>query len=66
MGKDGAVEIGTIYKEGGLTVAQDAASSVVFGMPKSAIENGFIHRIAGLDDIPDIINALDTQKILQD
>ncbi|MEJ2664359.1 MAG: chemotaxis response regulator protein-glutamate methylesterase [Spirochaetia bacterium] len=66
MGKDGAAEIGTIYKEGGLTVAQDAASSVVFGMPKSAIENGFIHRIAGLDDIPDIINALDTQKILQD
>jgi two-component system chemotaxis response regulator CheB len=58
MGKDGAEEIGLIYKEGGYTVAQDAASSVVFGMPKVAIEKGYIQKIASLEEIPEIINSL--------
>jgi two-component system chemotaxis response regulator CheB len=58
MGKDGAEEIGSIYREGGITVAQDEDSSVVFGMPKVAIENGYIHKIAPLDRIPDIINDI--------
>jgi len=60
MGKDGAEEIGSIYKEGGFTIAQDAESSVVFGMPKVAIENGYIHRVACLKEIPEIINSLET------
>ncbi|HEQ72416.1 MAG TPA: chemotaxis response regulator protein-glutamate methylesterase [Spirochaetia bacterium] len=58
MGKDGAAAIGSIYEEGGMTIAQDSASSVVFGMPKVAIERGFIQRIAALDEIPDLINSL--------
>ena len=34
MGRDGAREIGTIQKAGGITVAQDAESCIVYGMPK--------------------------------
>ena len=40
MGKDGARELGSIYREGGLTLGQDEASSVVYGMPKVAFEMG--------------------------
>ncbi|MBN1797037.1 MAG: chemotaxis response regulator protein-glutamate methylesterase [Spirochaetales bacterium] len=64
MGKDGAKEIGSVYIEGGFTIAQDAASSVVFGMPKVAIENGFIHKVACLEEIPKIINSLERGPIL--
>ena len=40
---------------GALTVAQDETSSVVFGMPGSAIERGAIEIVAPLDEIGDII-----------
>jgi len=42
MGKDGAKEIGTIFREGGITLGQDEASSVVYGMPKVAFELGHV------------------------
>ncbi|AFI31200.1 hypothetical protein Q7M_421 [Borrelia crocidurae str. Achema] len=35
MGNDGSREIGDIKKAGGVTIAQDEKSSVVFGMPKN-------------------------------
>lgn len=37
MGKDGAVGLLKIFQMGGLTYAQDEASSVVWGMPGSAV-----------------------------
>jgi len=58
MGKDGATEIGRIYQEGGLTVAQDQESCVVFGMPRVAIENGFIDHVVPLEQMADTINRL--------
>lgn len=57
MGSDGAEGIGRIKAAGGATIAQDEESSVVFGMPKVAIERGYIDRIASLDEIPELLTA---------
>jgi two-component system, chemotaxis family, protein-glutamate methylesterase/glutaminase len=40
LGRDGAKEFTKIKNAGGWTIAQDAASCTVFGMPKSLIEAG--------------------------
>jgi two-component system chemotaxis response regulator CheB len=49
MGADGAEGIGEIKAEGGLTLAQDEASCVVFGMPKVAIEMNHIAKVLPLE-----------------
>jgi two-component system chemotaxis response regulator CheB len=51
MGKDGAEGLLAVKKAGGMTVAQDEESSIVFGMPKQAIELGAASYIAALDNI---------------
>ena len=52
MGSDGAEGLLEMRQAGALTVAQDEASSVVFGMPKEAIERGAVDRVATLGQIP--------------
>jgi len=42
MGRDGAQQLGTIYKEGGMTLGQDEKSAVVYGMPRVAYELGHV------------------------
>lgn len=61
MGRDGAAEIGEVYKAGGLTVAQDEASSVVFGMPRVAIELGNAEQIVTLNDMAGTLSSLARQ-----
>jgi chemotaxis response regulator CheB/chemotaxis methyl-accepting protein methylase len=57
MGKDGALGIKTLYEEGNsYTLAQDATSSVVFGMPKAAIETG---AVCAIGDIPALRTKLE-------
>ncbi|NIZ46671.1 CheB methylesterase domain-containing protein [Entomospira nematocerorum] len=49
MGKDGAKEMGHLYNLGAITVAQDEKTSVVYGMPRAAIEAGYVHFVVSLD-----------------
>jgi two-component system, chemotaxis family, protein-glutamate methylesterase/glutaminase len=58
MGDDGAVGLREMHDAGAATVAQDQATSVVFGMPKAAIEAGAIDQVAALGDIPGLIVEL--------
>ena len=51
MGRDGAAGLLAMRRAGARTIAQDEASSVVFGMPKEAIALGAAQRILALDDI---------------
>lgn len=51
MGDDGASGIRKIKDSGGVTIAQDEASSVIFGMPKVAIESGCIDKVLSISEI---------------
>lgn len=52
MGKDGVQGIRDIYRQQGVTWAQDEASSVVFGMNRMAIEAGIICDVLSLESMP--------------
>jgi two-component system, chemotaxis family, protein-glutamate methylesterase/glutaminase len=49
MGKDGAAGLLALRLAGALTLAQDELSSVIFGMPREAIEMGAADRVLPLD-----------------
>ena len=51
MGRDGAQHLGTIYKEGGMTLGQDEHSAVVYGMPRVAYELGHVMEQVSLDNM---------------
>jgi two-component system chemotaxis response regulator CheB len=51
MGDDGARGLDEMKGAGAYTVAQDEATSVVFGMPKEAIARGAAMKVAPLQDI---------------
>ena len=57
MGEDGAAGLGEIRAAGGFTVAQSQETCVVFGMPKAAIERGFVMRVANLQEMPKVLQA---------
>jgi two-component system chemotaxis response regulator CheB len=52
MGDDGARGLLEMRAAGAATIAQDEASSVVFGMPREAIKQGAAERIQPLENIP--------------
>lgn len=52
MGRDGAAGLLAIRNAGGRTLSQDQDSSVVYGMPMAAWENGASEAALPLDDIP--------------
>ena len=53
MGHDGAIGIKAIKKLQGMTIAEDQSTSVVFGMPKAAIEAGAIDTVLPLPQVAD-------------
>ncbi|HTP24709.1 MAG TPA: CheB methylesterase domain-containing protein [Anaeromyxobacteraceae bacterium] len=52
MGRDGAEGLRELRDAGALTLAQDESTSIVFGMPKAAIELGAVDRVLPLEEIP--------------
>jgi two-component system, chemotaxis family, protein-glutamate methylesterase/glutaminase len=62
MGSDGALGLGAIFKAGGKTIAQNEETSVVFGMPKCAIEEGVVNDILPIDKIAGRIIELVTSN----
>ena len=56
---DGALGMKSIKQRGGRTLVQDEASSVVYGMPKAALEVGAADLIVNISNMADeIVRAL--------
>jgi len=51
MGSDGAIGMAAIREAGGMTIAQDEASSVVWGMPGAAVRLGAAQTVAPIDRV---------------
>jgi two-component system chemotaxis response regulator CheB len=51
MGSDGTRGARAVKSAGGLVLAQDEATSVIFGMPAEAIKAGVVDQVLGTDDI---------------
>jgi two-component system chemotaxis response regulator CheB len=62
MGSDGAVGLRAIRDAGGITLAQDEATSAVFGMPKEAITLGGAEHVVPIRKIAPTITALVSSK----
>jgi two-component system chemotaxis response regulator CheB len=62
MGDDGARGLLEMKEAGAVTVAQDEASSIVFGMPKEAIARGAAKKIMALEHIAREIMAVDRSR----
>jgi len=56
MGQDGALGAAAVKAAGGRTIAQDRATSTVYGMPRAAVELGAIDEVAPLYRIAEIVN----------
>ncbi len=58
MGRDGTAGLGAVRRTGGYVLAQDEASSVVWGMPGSAVEAGMVDEVLPLGTIADAVRQL--------
>jgi two-component system chemotaxis response regulator CheB len=58
MGRDGAAGLLALRRAGGLTIAQDEATSVIYGMPREAALLGAAARILPLAEIGPALSAL--------
>lgn len=57
MGVDGARGAVAIVEAGGVVIAQDEASSVVWGMPGAVVANGTASRVVALEEMAAVITA---------
>jgi len=68
MGSDGAKGLKSMREHGWKTIAQDEASSTIYGMPKAAVKIGAAEKILSLNDIGaelvDIIEKMMSRQTL--
>ncbi len=57
MGRDGAKGLTAMHQAGAFTIAQDEKTSIVFGMPKAAIEEGGVNQVLPLNEIAHFVVA---------
>jgi len=57
MGSDWTKGIGPLKRAGGYVIVQDEETSVVWGMPGSAVETGYVDEIQPLGKIPDAVGV---------
>ena len=62
MGDDGARGMFEMHEVGAFNIAQDEATSVVYGMPKEAVAKGGVDRIVPLEQIAREILAADKRR----
>ena len=62
MGRDGTAGLGAIRRAGGYVIAQDEATSVVWGMPGSAVEAGLADEVLPLPEIAHAAAAVVTPQ----
>ena len=55
MGRDGAEGLLAIRRAGGRTLAQDEATSTVYGMPRAAVEAGAVERVVGIEEMAAVL-----------
>ncbi len=65
MGNDGAGGLLNMRKNGALTIAQDDASSIMFGMSKEAIDCGGAQKIVPLLDVAGIMINLANRQVIE-
>jgi two-component system chemotaxis response regulator CheB len=62
MGRDGAAGLAAMHRAGGMTIAQDEASCVVFGMPQEAIKRNVVDKVLPPLEIADAIRSLASKR----
>ncbi|HXP93503.1 MAG TPA: chemotaxis response regulator protein-glutamate methylesterase [Candidatus Binatia bacterium] len=62
MGQDGVAGLRVVKERGGYVIGQDAETSVVYGMPRAAAAAGLVDRVAGIDEIPELLRSFARPK----
>lgn len=62
MGDDGARGLRAMRQAGSLTLAQDEASCVVYGMPRAAVQINAVHQVGTLDQLVSILQQQSAQR----
>jgi two-component system chemotaxis response regulator CheB len=62
MGRDGAAGLRAIREAGGAGIVQDAATSIIYGMPQAALAAAGADRIAPLPEVSAAITELVTRR----
>lgn len=57
MGDDGAEGMGAVKLAGGITLAQSPETCVVDGMPRAAIDRGYVNRVIPLPTLASVLQA---------